>query len=190
MAFLSTFLVAFLTVAVFFNLLFLLALKLRDNSIVDIGWGIGFILVTLVTLAYSGSLEQRQLLIAVLVLVWGLRLAIRIYLRNRGKGEDFRYKKWRDDWGEHWRRHAYLIVFVGQGVMMLIITIPIMLANTYPGPTLGWLDLAGVVVWCVGFYFEAEGDRQLDVFLRNPANRGKIMDRGLWRYTPHPNYFG
>ncbi len=190
MEFASTFFVAFLTVAVFFNLLFILALKLRDNSIVDIGWGAGFILVTLATLVYSGSLDPRQLLVAVLVVVWGLRLAIRIYLRNRGKGEDFRYKKWREDWGEHWRSRAYLFVFVGQGVMMLLITIPIMLVNTYPGPSLGWLDVAGVVVWGIGFFFEAVGDRQLDLFLRDPANRGKIMDRGLWRYTRHPNYFG
>ncbi len=190
MAFVSTFLVALITVAIFFNVLFLLALKLRDNSIVDIGWGIGFILVTLATLAYSGTADARQLLIAALVLIWGSRLAIRIYLRNRGKGEDFRYRKWREDWGENWRRNAYLFVFVGQGVMMLLITIPIMLVNTYPGPALGWLDLGGVVVWCVGFVFEAVGDRQLDLFLRNPGNRGKVLDTGLWRYTRHPNYFG
>lgn len=190
MAFLSTFLVAFVAVFIFFNCLFVAALKLRDNSIVDIGWGIGFILVTVVTLAYSGTLDPRQILVAVLVLIWGLRLAIRIYRRNRGKGEDFRYRKWREDWGEHWRRRAYLFVFVGQGAMMLLITIPIMLVNTYSGPPLGWLDLVGVAVWCFGFYFEAVGDRQLDVFLRDPANRGKVMDRGLWRYTRHPNYFG
>lgn len=190
MAFASTFLVAFLAVGIFFNCLFVAALKLRDNSIVDIGWGLGFILVMLVTLAYSGTVEPRQLLVGALVLIWGLRLAVRIYRRNRGKGEDFRYKKWRDDWGEHWRRHAYLFVFVGQGVMMLLITIPMMLVNTYSGGSLGWLDLLGVVVWVCGFYFEATGDRQLDRFLREPSNRGKVIDTGLWRYTRHPNYFG
>ncbi|NLE94094.1 MAG: DUF1295 domain-containing protein [Dehalococcoidia bacterium] len=190
MAFALTFLVAFLTVFIFFNCLFVAALRLRDNSIVDIGWGVGFILVTLVTLVHSGTAEVRQLLVAVLVLIWGLRLAIRIYRRNRGKGEDFRYKKWREDWGEHWRRRAYLFVFVGQGVMMLLITVPIMLINTYAGPALGGLDLVGVLVWLLGFYFEAVGDSQLDRFLKDASNRGKVMDRGLWRYTRHPNYFG
>jgi len=190
MSFVSTFLVSFVTVVVFFNCLFIAALKRRDNSIVDIGWGIGFILVTLVTFVRSGTAEPRQFLAGALVLVWGLRLAIRIYRRNRGKGEDFRYKKWREDWGEHWRRHAYLFVFVGQGAMMLLITIPIMLVNTYVGGALGWLDAAGVLVWLLGFYFEATGDHQLDRFLKDPANRGKVIDTGLWRYTRHPNYFG
>jgi steroid 5-alpha reductase family enzyme len=189
-AFLSTFLVAFITVVIFFNVLFILALKLRDNSIVDIGWGVGFIFVMIVTLVYSGRLEPRQVLVGVLVLIWGLRLAIRIYRRNRGKGEDFRYKKWREDWGEHWRRHAYVFVFVGQGAMMLLISIPIMLVNTYAGSALGWLDLLGVLVWLLGFYFESMGDHQLDRFLKEPSNRGKVLDTGLWRYTRHPNYFG
>ena len=189
-AFVSTFLVAFAAVVIFFNCLFVVALKQRNNSIVDIGWGIGFILVTVVTLAHSGTMEARQLLVGSLVLVWGLRLAIRIYRRNRGRGEDFRYKKWREDWGQHWRRHAYLFVFVGQGVMMLLITVPIMLVNTYLGGPLGWLDLVGVGVWLLGFYFEATGDRQLDRFLKESSNRGKVIDSGLWRYTRHPNYFG
>ena len=190
MAFASTFLVAFLTVAIFFNCLFAAALKRRDKSIVDVGWGIGFILVMLVTFAYSGTAEPRQLLVGVLVLIWGLRLAIRIYRRNRGKGEGFRYKKWREDWGEHWRRHAYLFVFVGQGAMMLLITIPIMLVNTCAGGALGWLDAAGVLIWLFGFCFEATGDYQLDRFLQQPSNRGKVIESGLWRYTRHPNYFG
>jgi steroid 5-alpha reductase family enzyme len=188
--FMSTFLVAFAAVVIFFNCLFVAALKLRDNSIVDIGWGVGFILVTVVTLVHSGTMEARQLLVMTLVLVWGLRLAIRIYRRNRGRGEDFRYKKWREDWGEHWRRRAYLFVFVGQGLMMLLITVPIMLVNTYQGGSLGWLDLVGVGVWLLGFYFEATGDHQLDQFLKEPSNRGRVIESGLWHYTRHPNYFG
>ncbi|MBN1153162.1 MAG: DUF1295 domain-containing protein [Dehalococcoidia bacterium] len=190
MAFVWTFLVALIAVMVFFNCLFAAALKLRDNSIVDIGWGVGFILVMLVTLIHSGTAEPRQLLVGCLVLIWGVRLAVRIYRRNRGRGEDFRYKKWREDWGEHWRRHAYLFVFVGQGIMMLLITVPIMLINTFPGPELGWVDMLGVLVWLLGFFFEAIGDQQLDRFLGDAANRGKVIDSGLWRYTRHPNYFG
>jgi len=190
MVFWSTLLVAVIAVAVFFNVLFVVALRRRDNSIVDVGWGVGFILVALSTLAYSSTAEPRQLLVVALVLAWGLRLAIRIYLRNRGKGEDFRYKKWREDWGDRWRSNAYLRVFVTQGVWMLLVTIPITFVNAYPGPALGWLDALGVAVWLVGFYFEAMGDWQLDRFLKNKPPRGSVLDSGLWRYTRHPNYFG
>jgi len=189
-ALIDTVVAAFVTVAVFMNCLFVLALRLRDNSIADVGWGLGFILVALVTLALSGGIVPRQALVLALVMVWGVRLAIRIYRRNRGKGEDFRYREWREKWGEHWRRTAYLFVFVGQGLMMLLISTPILFVNAFGGPVLGWLDLVGVAVWIVGFLFEAVGDRQLDSFLSDPANKGRVMDKGLWRYTRHPNYFG
>ena len=190
MEFWSTFLVAFVVVAVLFNTLFLIALRMRDNSIVDVAWGAGFILVAFSTLLYSGTMEPRQLLVVLLVLVWGLRLAIRIYRRNRGKGEDFRYKKWREDWGDRWRINAYIRVFLTQGVWMLLVTIPITFVNAYPGPALGWLDAVGAAVWLVGFYFEAVGDSQLDTFIRGKPPRGSVLDTGLWRYTRHPNYFG
>ncbi|MBN1151891.1 MAG: DUF1295 domain-containing protein [Dehalococcoidia bacterium] len=190
MAFWTTFLVAFVVVGVLFNTLFLVALRLRDNSIVDVAWGAGFILVALATLGYSGTTELRQLLVVALVLVWGLRLAIRIYRRNRGKGEDFRYKKWREDWGDRWRINAYVRVFVTQGVWMLLVTVPITFVNAYAGPALGWLDVLGVLVWLVGFCFEAVGDWQLDRFIKRKPARGSVLDTGLWRYTRHPNYFG
>ena len=190
MEFWSTFLVSFVVVAVLFNTLFLVALRLRDNSIVDVAWGAGFILVAFSTFLYSGTMEPRQLLVVLLGLVWGLRLAIRIYRRNRGKGEDFRYKKWREDWGDRWRINAYIRVFVTQGVWMLLVTVPITFVNAYPGPALGWLDAVGAAVWLVGFYFEAVGDSQLDTFIKGKPPRGSVLDTGLWRYTRHPNYFG
>jgi len=190
MAFWTTLLVAFAVVALLFNTLFLVALKLRDNSIVDVAWGAGFILVAFSTLLYSATMEPRQILVVFLVLVWGLRLAIRIYRRNRGKGEDFRYKKWREDWGDRWRINAYMRVFVTQGVWMLLVSVPITFVNAYPGPALGWLDALGATIWLVGFYFEAVGDRQLDRFIKGKPPRGSVLDTGLWRYTRHPNYFG
>ncbi len=190
MALLDTVLVAFITIAVFMNCMFVLALRMRDNSIADVGWGLGFILVAIVTLGFPGEIGARQVLVLALVMVWGLRLAARIYRRNRGKGEDFRYKEWREKWGEHWRRTAYLFVFFGQGLMMLLISAPILVVNAYGGPALGWLDIVGLMVWLIGFLFEAVGDHQLDMFLADKSNRGKVMDKGLWRYTRHPNYFG
>lgn len=101
-----------LVIFLYMTLMFLIALARKDNSVVDIAWGIGFIAVALSTLFAGGDFLVRQLLVALLVLIWGLRLANRIYLRNRGKSEDFRYKKWRKDWGRYWVIRSYLQVFL------------------------------------------------------------------------------
>ncbi len=179
-----------LGVFVYMTALFLLALVRKRNDLADVGWGLGFILVDLISLWISGDVTPRKLLILALVVLWGLRLAVHIGMRSRGKKEDYRYKQWRDDWGDNWVVRSYLQVFLLQGVFMLLITFPIMLANTYDVRPLGLLDAVGVLVWAVGFFFEAVGDYQLTQFVRNPANRGKIMKYGLWQYTRHPNYFG
>ncbi len=179
-----------LGVFVYMTALFVLALIRKRNDIADVGWGLGFILVDLVSLWISGNVTPRKVLILVLVVLWGLRLAIHIGMRNRGKKEDYRYKQWREDWGDSWIIRSYLQVFLLQGLFMLLITFPIMLSNTYDVRPLGLLDVLGVLVWAIGFFFEAVGDYQLTQFVRNAANRGKIMRYGLWRYTRHPNYFG
>jgi len=179
-----------LVVFIYMTLLFVAALMRKRNDIADVGWGVGFILVAVTSLWLSSTVTPRKLLILTLVIIWGLRLAIHIGMRNRGKKEDYRYKKWRDDWGESWLLRSYLQVFLLQGVFMLLITFPIVLANTYDATTLGWLDALGVMVWAFGFFFEAVGDYQLTQFIRQPENKGKIMKYGLWRYTRHPNYFG
>ncbi len=179
-----------LAIFVYMTVLFLLALVRKRNDIADVGWGLGFILVDLASLWISGNVTPRKLLILALVVLWGLRLAVHIGMRNRGKKEDYRYKQWRDDWGDNWVIRSYLQVFLLQGVFMLLITFPIMLANTYDVRPLGLLDAVGVMVWAIGFLFESVGDYQLTQFVRNPANKGKIMKYGLWQYTRHPNYFG
>ena len=126
-----------------------------------------------------------------LVSVWGLRLALHIYRRNRGKGEDFRYRQWREEAGASWWWHSYLRVFLLQGVIMWIVAAPVaMTVGTAGQAGLGWLDAAAVLVWVVGFAFEAVGDWQLTRFKADPANKGRLMTGGLWRYTRHPNYFG
>ncbi len=178
------------TIFVFMTALFLLALIRKRNDIADVGWGLGFILVAVVSLLVNGTVTPRKTLILALVILWGLRLSIHIGLRNRGKKEDYRYKQWRDDWGDNWVIRSYLQVFLLQGFFMLLITFPITLANTYDVRPLGLLDWIGVLVWAVGFFFETVGDYQLTQFVGNPANRGKIMKYGLWHYTRHPNYFG
>ena len=125
-----------------------------------------------------------------LVSVWGFRLAAHVGLRLRGRGEDPRCRKWRENWGSHQLLGAYLQVFLLQGLLMLVISLPVIASIRSASTELGGLDLLGAAVWAAGFAFEAVGDLQFARFLRDPANRGRIMDRGLWRYTRHPNYFG
>lgn len=183
-------LTAVLTVFIYMVLFFLLSLYLKDGGIVDIGWGLGFVLVTLVTLYVSGSFYPRQLLMTALVALWGVRLAAHIFARSRGRGEDWRYKNWREEWGNSYVVRAFFQIFMLQGFFMLVIAIPIIFVNGFSGDMLAPLDFVGTVVWGVGFFFEAVGDYQLLKFKKNPENRGRIMKSGLWRYTRHPNYFG
>ena len=177
-------------VFLYMTCVFILALVRKDNSIVDVAWGIGFVLVALLTFFIDSTFTFRSVLVTSLVIVWGTRLAVHIYFRNRGKGEDFRYSKWRKDWGKAFVYRSYFQIFMLQGLLLLIIAYPIILVNHSEEGGLMPLDLAGVAVWLIGFFFEAVSDYQLRAFKRNPENRGKIMTRGLWRYTRHPNYFG
>jgi steroid 5-alpha reductase family enzyme len=170
--------------------LFIIALVRKDNSIADIAWGFGFVIVAWLTLSIVGSFYPRQLLACGLILIWGSRLSIRIFLRNRGRGEDPRYRKWREEWGRFFTLRSYLQVFLLQGVILLVNISPVLIINTTSDGNLNILDACGLLVWITGFIFESVGDYQLDRFLADPKNRGTIMDRGLWYRTRHPNYFG
>jgi len=160
------------------------------NDIADVAWGLGFILVAVVSLVTGDAYSPRGLLVSGLVLVWGLRLALHIHYRNRGRGEDPRYRQWREEWGRWFVLRSFLQVFMLQGALLLLVAVPIVFVNQAPATPLGWLDLLGLAVWLYGFCFEAIGDWQLLMFIRDPANGGKLMTGGLWRYTRHPNYFG
>jgi steroid 5-alpha reductase family enzyme len=177
-------------VFIYMNLLFLLALGLKKNDIVDIAWGMGFIFITVLSLLLLPGLHIRRLLVSGFVIIWGLRLAIYIYLRNRGRKEDFRYAQWKKDWGKHWIIRSYLQVFILQGFFMLTIAYPLFLLAQAQSDAISYLDAIGALLWLTGFFFEAVGDAQMLKFKLDSANKGKIMDKGLWRYTRHPNYFG
>lgn len=170
--------------------LWLASLRLKDASIVDIFWGAGFVLAAWVyfSLTPEGYLP-RKLLLAGLVSVWGLRLALHIARRNLGKGEDYRYQNWRRQHGASWWYISFFQVFLLQGALMWLISLPLLAAQLGTG-SFNWLDGLGLLVWLVGFIFETVGDWQLTRFRANPANRGKLFTGGLWRYTRHPNYFG
>lgn len=177
-------------VAVYMTAWFALALARKDNSIADIAWGLGFVLVAAFTFFRRGSLFL-PLLVTALVAAWGARLALHILVRNRKRGEDPRYAAWREKWGRSFVWRSYLQVFLLQGFFLLLIASPVILVNVdRSSPYAGRFWLAGLLVWVLGYLFEAVGDAQLARFKRDPANKGRIMDRGLWAYTRHPNYFG
>jgi len=173
------------------TLVWLASLRLRNASIVDIFWGAGFVLAAglYFWLTPHGYLP-RKLLITALVSLWGLRLSLHILRRNWGQPEDFRYRKWREETGPAWWWQSYFRVFLLQGGLLWVISAPLLAAQAAAPARLTGLDLLGAGLWLVGFLFESIGDAQLARFKANPANRGKVMDRGLWRYTRHPNYFG
>jgi steroid 5-alpha reductase family enzyme len=163
----------------------------RDASIVDRVWGLAFVVAAFTYATLAEDPTPRTWLVVTLVAVWGLRLAAHITWRNWGEGEDKRYGKMRERHGDGFALRSLVTVFLLQGVLAWIISLPLLAATTSGAPEgLTWVDGLAVVVWLVGFVFEAGGDWQLSRFLADPGNRGKVMDRGLWRYTRHPNYFG
>lgn len=170
----------------------LLSLILKDSSIVDIIWGAGFVMsVWVAFLNTPAMINARHYLILILVTIWGLRLSLHIFFRNVGKGEDFRYAKWREENGKQWWWRSFFKVFLLQGLLMWLIASPLsaIQASTKPA-NLIFLDYIAIIIWLIGFFFEAFGDYQLTRFRANPSNKGKLLDFGVWRYTRHPNYFG
>ena len=178
---------------IYMNLWFIISLILDRNDVADFAWGLGFVVV-IWALFYKNTVVgiKNQLnftILAVLTTIWGLRLAAHIYSRNKNKDEDYRYKKWREDWGKWFYIRSYFQVFIFQGVLMLLISSTAIISSVYNG-SIGLISSIGMLIWLVGFYFEVVGDYQLSRFINKPENKGKIMTEGLWKYTRHPNYFG
>ena len=172
------------------TLIWLISLLIHDSSIVDIFWGSGFAVLAWVYYFNADGYQPRQLLMAIMVTLWGLRLSGYIGWRNIGKGEDFRYQKWRQEAGPAWWWKSYFRVYLLQGIILWIVASPLLAANYYATDSLNLLDFVGVILGAIGLFFEAVGDYQLARFKANPTNKGKVMNTGLWRYTRHPNYFG
>ncbi len=189
--FLATYLGALAVILVFMTVLWIFSVLVRNASIVDPFWGPGFVLAAFYYYFQTEGVPARQILVLTLTTIWGLRLGLYLGWRNWGKGEDFRYRQFRQDYGrERYWWVSFFQVFLLQGVLMWLISAPLLGAQYYSHRPLGWLDAAGVLIWLVGFVFEAGGDWQLARFKSDPANRGKLLTSGFWRYTRHPNYFG
>lgn len=179
-----------ITIFVFMVFMFVIAQIKKNNSIVDIGWGIGFILISVSLLLTVNPLDAKDLLISAMIVVWGSRLAIHIYMRAKGKPEDFRYAQWRKDWGEKAVVYSFFKVFMLQGAIMLFVALPIIIVFNSFDVQLTLLSFSGLIIFIIGFLFESIGDYQVFCFKKNHENKGKIITTGLWKYTRHPNYFG
>lgn len=189
---LTLFLQATLLIFVLVTVLWIISVFIHDVSIVDLFWGFGFVVVNTFYFFAGDESGTRKLLLLILVAIWGLRLTIYLSWRNLGKGEDYRYQEFRRKFGaERYWWFSYFQVFLLQGGLIMIVSLPLLAVNYYSTSNgLNYFDLAALLVWVTGFVFEAGGDLQLAIFKSKPENKGKVMQTGLWKYTRHPNYFG
>jgi steroid 5-alpha reductase family enzyme len=183
-------LASLVTVVVVHGGTFLIARRVGRYNVVDIAWGIGFVAIAAVCAAVGTGDLFRRLVVLTLTAVWGLRLAGFLFVKTKGHGEDPRYRDLLR--GDFSAGTVLRKVFVVQAAATWFVSLPLQLSATL-GPTrfpFVPVMVIGAVVWAVGLTFEAVGDRQLRRFKSDPANKGVIMDRGLWAWTRHPNYFG
>lgn len=181
--------VAAIIILVYFMILFVIGTLLKNNSIVDIGWGIGFIIVSYGLMIYEGKITEPTLITSILITIWGVRLSYHIYGRNHNKPEDFRYAKWREEWGKWVVVRSFFQIYLLQAFFMWIVSFTfIFMVPVRYGNIVIYLLTAGK--WVFGFIFESVGDKQLSDFISKPENKGKVCTTGLWKFTRHPNYFG
>lgn len=192
MDFISIYLVNFGFILLMMTLLWIISIRLKNVSIVDGFWGLGFVGSFIVYFFLTGASGFRSYLLMGMVLFWGLRLSVYLAWRNYGKGEDFRYKEFRMKYGvkRYWWI-SFFQTFLLQGILMWLISAPLLGAiYSKDASEMNWLEIIGIGIWLIGFSFEAGGDWQLSRFKADPNNRGKLLDKGFWRVTRHPNYFG
>ncbi len=173
------------------TLLWLLSLVMKDASIVDRFWGVGFLALYVTQLLNSRFLTFRGSLFFVLVAAWGIRLSVYIQMRNSGKEEDPRYQKMRREMGRKFWWTSLFTVFWLQGLILWIVAAPLIWIHLFPqSEHATWLDVVGVVLWTTGFCFETTADFQMSRFKKDPKNRGQVCEKGVWGLSRHPNYFG
>jgi steroid 5-alpha reductase family enzyme len=192
MSFFQVYIQAFLVIMVMMTILWIVSIIIRNVSIVDLFWGFGFVVTAGYYYLNSQGNGLRKIILLSMVIIWGLRLSLYLSWRNLGKGEDFRYKEFRRKYGE--KRYwwiSFFQTFLLQGVLMWLISAPLLGAQFYGWDLVpGIFDFAGITVWIIGLTFETGGDIQLARFRSNPSNKGKVLNKGFWHYTRHPNYFG
>lgn len=179
---------ALTTIALYMTAWFVVSKIIKRNDVADIAWGLGFVILAWVLYINRPSMQLSVALI--LVTIWGIRLSTHILLRNVKKAEDYRYQAWRKEWGKWFTLRSFFQVFMLQGLLLVIISAPVVFMGRNGTDSLGIVSFLGVVIWSIGFFFESVGDYELSKFIKDPKNKGEIMQSGLWEFTRHPNYFG
>lgn len=189
MNFLSLYILIFSLIFIYMSFWFFLSLIKKRNDVADIAWGIGFLFISIISLFLS-NFYFINIIVFILVLLWSIRLSLYIYIRNKNKKEDYRYKEMSNSWGKYFYIMSFLQVFLLQGLLMIIVSTPIII-NVFHNKVFNiYLFMIGLFLWIVGFLFETISDIQLFNFMKDKNNRGKILKSGLWKYSRHPNYFG
>lgn len=174
------------------TMLWIVSVFIKNASIVDPFWGFGFVILGIFYFISTNGLEKRKIVLLILLIIWGMRLSMYLAWRNFGKGEDYRYQNFRKEYGEHrywW--FSFFQVFLLQGILLWLISAPLLAAQYYhTSLELNIFDFIALIIWIIGFMFEAGGDFQMAKFKLNPKNKGLVMNKGFWKYTRHPNYFG
>jgi steroid 5-alpha reductase family enzyme len=171
------------------HVVFLFSIYKKRNDVADLAWGTGFIVVaaSFYLLLHIGITTT---LLYAMVGIWGLRLSVHLYRRNKGKPEDFRYKAWREKWGRSFFWRSWLQVYLLQGFFMCIISLPIIYAPYFCNDSLTLKNVPGLIIWFAGIIMESIADEQLLQFSRKKQSREDFIRSGLWKYSRHPNYFG
>ena len=168
--------------------LWLLHLRMRNASVVDVGWASGIGLLAVLYAALGSGLPERRIVAAILGGVWSIRLAVHLAHRVANEPEDGRYNELRAQWGGNLTL-KFLVFFLGQGLLDVLLAVPFLAASVNPSSTAHPLEIAGVGLWLISVIGEGVADEQLRRFKRDPANRGRVCEIGLWHYSRHPNYF-
>ena len=191
MSFAEIWLYGFLFALLPLVVLWVVSVILKNVSIIDAYWGMGFVVLAGYYLYITGNYNPQTLLVTGLLTIWGLRLSLYLLWRNWGEGEDYRYQQFRQDYGpDRYWWFSFFQVFLLQGVLISIVSLPVLATFLYSDSVvLSSVDFLIALLWFIGFFFEAVGDYQLTMFRKRSTGK-EVVNTGLWRYTRHPNYFG
>ncbi|MBP9853948.1 MAG: DUF1295 domain-containing protein [Candidatus Omnitrophica bacterium] len=184
-----TFLIGALSVGILFLVMWVIHLFLKDATVVDVGWGLGFILLCSVYILRGEGFNLRNTILFMMIFLWGMRIVLYLLKRiSSEKEEDKRYRKIRQNFGKMaWFK--FLFIFEFQAALEMIIGIPLLIVSLNPDAGLSWVEIMGIIIFSASLFGEALSDEQLHAFKRDPANKGKTCDIGIWQYSRHPNYF-
>lgn len=188
------FLYIYLVLLAYFIIWFVISQKKKNNGLIDIAWGMSFVVTTISSLIISGVVNPIKIILLIVITLWGMRLSIHLFKRNWRKEEDFRYQDMRKKWKTNLKLKAFLKVFLTQSIFSYIIALPIILVNLYSEEFNSLQQviilIVGVLIFLIGYIFEVIADKTLRDFKKDPNNKGRILKEGVWSISRHPNYFG